>query len=239
MSIGHHGLLFNRVGGDPSWTSVSALLHFDGGNGSTSFIDSGPIGHAVSRGSPATQVSDFVKFGPSSFDPAGTSGFARMAPHDSFNFGSGNFTVEAWIYATAAASGTQAICCKWRNTSSGLSWYMGRDSSGRLFFYYSQNGSSGTFPASTGTIPVSQWVHAAVVRDSSTLRFFINGSASGTASITGTLAATTSVVSVGNDGDNTPIGQRFVGRIDELRITKGVARYTATFTPPTSPFPDF
>lgn len=228
------------IPGDPYWANVSALLHFDGGNGSTTFVDSGPLGLAVTRGSPAIQTNAIAKYGPSCVDIAGSGGFARISTLAPFQFGSGDFTVEAWVYRDIATGATEAICCYWRSSPLSLSWYVGSDNSGRLTCYYSTNGSSATFPSTVNSIPVDAWTHVAVSRQGSSLRFFLNGVLDATHAIgTANLFNSAAAFTVGNDGNTTPAGQRWIGGIDEMRITKGVARYTASFAPPTRAFPNY
>ncbi len=82
------------------------------------------------------------------------------------------------------------------------------------------------------TLPLGEYAHVALVGDSASLKVYING----TQFISVTQAAWASAnypLYIGGGGDN-----QFNGRIDEVRFTLNVARYTANFTPPTAPFPD-
>jgi hypothetical protein len=139
--------------------------------------------------------------------------------------GLGDFTWEAWIYNAAAAG---SLNMYYDQTGGGLAVY--RNASG--FIVVEADGAAGIV-TSANTIPVNQWVHLATTRSGNTARVFINGvldaSATNTTNISGT-----SAISVGaNPGGSFP----FNGYIDDLRFTKGYARYTATFTPPAAPFP--
>jgi hypothetical protein len=73
------------------------------------------------------------------------------------------------------------------------------------------------------------WHHLALVRDSSTLRLFVDGVQEGTAAITGTVNDSTASLVVGNYA--TFAGASWTGWIDEFRLSVGVARWTADFTP--------
>jgi len=89
-------------------------------------------------------------------------------------------------------------------------------------------------PASS--ISVNTWFHFAVVRNGTTFTAYVNGVAG--AAATGVSAAVFYSaqpirIGVASDGSSFP----FTGYIDDLRITKGFARYTANFTPPTAAFP--
>lgn len=218
---------------DPYFANVSCLLHFDGMSGSTTITDSGPGALTFTAGGSAALSNAQSKFGGTSFAPG--TGWARTTSLSGFQLGSGNFTIEGWVYIPSAPAGDRAICTLW--DSGNLGWYMGVGATRALFFYYSPNGSSGSFPASTaGVVPTGAWTHVAVVRNSGTLTFYVNGVSQGTASISGSIFSATPPFSVGADSGTA--GQNFPGYIDDLRVTKGVARYTSAFTPPTMPFPD-
>jgi hypothetical protein len=139
---------------------------------------------------------------------------------------SGDFTIEAWIYLNTVGV-SQTIVTK-GNITGFIFWV-----SGNLRFTW---GTSSILIASS--LSANQWYHVAVVR---------SGSATGNLKIyiDGVLSATSSTA-VTDNFNQTDIGYVGVGRsaanpmngyIDDLRITKGIARYTANFTPPTAPFP--
>jgi hypothetical protein len=99
-----------------------------------------------------------------------------------------------------------------------------------LQFYYT-GGSSVT---STGTIPATTWTHIAVTKSGNTVRLFINGVIDGSNAAFGTGTVNTQALRIGVD--NTNAAGFFNGYIDDLRITRGFARYTANFTPSASAF---
>ena len=87
------------------------------------------------------------------------------------------------------------------------------------------------------TLAASQWYHIALTRESGSTKLFIDGTQAGS-----TYSDTTSYL--GPQGGFLTIGglnQAFTinGYIDDLRITKGIARYTANFTAPTAALPKF
>jgi hypothetical protein len=226
--------------GDPFFSSVSVLLHFDGAVNSTNIIDSGPLNlpFTTDPAGNARLVDSYVRFGPTAFGVL-PNGWARTPSGGPFSFGAGDFTVECWPRKLAATAGTQALCAVWRASPLSLSWYFGVDSSNRLFFYYSINGTAGVFSAFSSTgIPTNQFAHVAASREGANLRIFVNGTLTNTHNIGSSyIFDAVAPFSVGNDSGET--GQPFSGAIDEMRITKGVARYTESFSVPTKPFPDF
>jgi len=96
---------------------------------------------------------------------------------------------------------------------------------------------SGAIVTGSTAISVNTWTHVAVTRNGNTFRLFVNGivDATATSSNSQTLNAA-DVFYVGRSGyDTTRI---VTGYLDDVRITKGYARYTANFTPPTAAFPN-
>jgi len=83
--------------------------------------------------------------------------------------------------------------------------------------------------SSTSVITANTWTHVALVRVSGTVTLYVNGTAVGSGSAPGNCTGTNLVI-----GGYYSTGYLYNGYLDDLRITKGVARYTANFTPPTS-----
>ena len=207
---------------DPDFSNVSLLLHMDDSNGSTTFADSSSNAIAVT-GYGNTQISTAQsKFGTSSAYLDGFGDYlmtaSSLAP---LQMGTGDFTVEAFI-RPEAVNGYRGIIGLGLGDFNTL--YI---LNGQLVWY-----SSGVV---AGTIAVNTWHHVAASRQGTSLRVFLDGTLVNT-SINST-DLTLGRLRVGSNGANT--GEFFQGWIDELRVTKGVARYTANFTPPTAPFPDF
>jgi hypothetical protein len=164
-----------------------------------------------------------VKFGTGSMAFDG-SGDWLQAPASPVNgLGSGDFTVEMWVYMNNT-TGTQVF---YDNTVLGNGPALYSDG-GSLRWY------DGTVRNSGGTISAGVWTHIAVTRASTNLRFFINGVQTPTGFLIGTNYGNNVAVRIGSSF----YGENFNGYIDDLRVTVGVARYTATFTPPTAAFPN-
>ena len=153
-------------------------------------------------------------------------------------FGTGDFTIEAWVYPVSSTARDQQIImtdCSGTSINGGYTASTGirltMQATTRNFRILNDNNVTGY---ATGlTLTASTWQHVAVTRASGTIRFFLNGTVSGT-TITGATGATWTFNSNRNTrigGDNQ--GQAWGGYIDDVRITAGVARYTASFTAPT------
>jgi hypothetical protein len=145
-----------------------------------------------------------------------------LGPNPAFNLSSGDWTIEAWIYRSVANANHCVLnLINASGSNSGLSFYV--NSSNQLA---TDNGSAGAL--SGGTVPANQWVYLAIVRSSGTTTGYVNGTSIGT---TTQAPATAQYARIGGLGGG---GSPFNGYIQDLRITKGVAR---TITTPTAAFP--
>ena len=175
------------------------------------------------------QISTSVKkFGTGSmaFDGS-TSNRIRPPASDLYAFGTGNFTVEAWVYVTNLSTENFVFDTRSSASTAGMGFSL-QPSTGKLRY----SGNANNVLTTTG-VSANTWTHVAWVRNGSTITGYINGVSGGSASNSDNLTQTNGEVG------NVPFSS--VGTnmyIDDLRITKGVARYTANFTAPTAPFPN-
>ena len=160
---------------------------------------------------------------------SGTSGqYLNTVANAAFNFGTSDFTVEAWVFPTSTA-GTRPIVEI--RTTGGANGFAFLSQSGATTLNVFTN--SGFVGASTNSITTNQWNHVALVRSGNTWYYYINGQQSGSFSNSSTQSdgATTGP----KIGGSTSAGEVWVGYLSNVRIVKGVAVYTGNFTPPTSP----
>ena len=214
---------------DPHYANVSLLLHGDGADNGTVFTDNSPSPKTVTTYGNAKTSTAQSKFGGSSIFFDGNGDYLVSPSNSAFQFGTGDFTIEAWVYIPTGISGSYAAICDIRSGPSGNGAVLFKLNSSRQLGYY-----GATETNTTATVPLSTWTHVAISRSSGTTRLFISGDLSATVA----------------DGDNKSINGCYIGRvhdnvhpafsgyIDELRITKGVARYNGNFTPPTEAFPN-
>jgi hypothetical protein len=162
--------------------------------------------------------------------------FLLAASTPNTDFGYGDFTIEAWINRSTESGTNNNIFQKGLTASSNFQLNLSINPSNQLFSFYSTDGSSITTIGTTSTtIPQYTWTHVAVSRSGSTWRYFINGTLQTTTTAAVTLFTGTGLVSVGANPEG---NSGFYGYIDDLRVTKGYARYTASFTPPTAALSD-
>lgn len=223
----------NKVEIDPYFSSVSLLLHMEGTNASTSFVDSGPNALAVTASGNAQISTTQSKFGGAAGSFDGTNSYIT-ATNSVLNVSSGDFTIEFWINFGNVNSGQQPISI-YSGTSLCLAFYT--LSSGTLNYYLSSTGSSWNIASgvSVGSVSANTWYHVALVRSGSTFTPYLNGVAGTTTTSASNLNSQSAFYA--GVSPNTSSGW-FTGKIDDLRITKGVARYTSNFTPRAKAFPD-
>ena len=145
--------------------------------------------------------------------------------------GSGNFTIDGWIYRVGSGA-TQIICCQGGNTGSSTSFGFRLDSSNRLSgFVYS--GTTAYLGNSTAAVSQNQWVYVAMVRNGNTITLYISGSADGTISVTGvSINDSTQPLGIGTYGDLA--ADYFNGYMQDFRITRYARDVTVV---PTAAFP--
>jgi hypothetical protein len=163
----------------------------------------------------------------------GSTQYLTVAPNAAFNMGSGDFTIEAWVYFTASGRQTITTQCDSGGTNTSTSFFFERNASGYLNLSVCSGGTA--YPA-TGTtvIPTNQWVHVAGVRSGNTTYCYLNGILQATASVTG-VTINSSAYNLQISGYGTSTANVLSGYISNFRIVKGTAVYTSGFTPPTSP----
>lgn len=213
---------------DPFYDNVVLNMHMNGPNTSTAFVDE--KGKVITVAGNAQLSTAQSKFGGSSALFDGTGDYLTVPGTSDFVFGTGDFTIEFWINTTD----NNFVPLDFWVTGS-TAWQIFVHASGYLQWYVSSAIKSGAIPVNTGS-----WLHVAICRASSSLMFFVNGVMDGTATTDSTNYSTTqSVLSVAAQVNNRNATYDFGGYIDDLRITKGTARYTTNFIPNSLPNPDY
>jgi len=204
---------------------------------SNRFIDNSSNNFTITRNGD-TRVVAFSPFNPTASWSAATYGgsgyfdgsgdYLSAASNAAFGVGSGDFTIECWIYLTSNFNSTgRGIITAAYNTNFAL---IGTNSgAGNKVDFYVANT---VMSSGTNYISLNSWTHIACVRSSGTTKIYFNGVEVGSsASLTGTGA--TAAVYVGTLSHDTTGTMN--GYIADARIVKGTAVYTSAFTPPTAP----
>jgi len=165
----------------------------------------------------------------------GTGDYISIPDSDDWNFAAGDFTIDTWVKFTnvtdtgqgivrqLTSSGTDGFTLVW-NSTDGLAFYV--------------NGSTIPVKYAAFSPTINTWYHVAVTRNSNTWRIFLNGAvvATGTSSVTITNSSQSLEIGKGATFSSNWSGVdnfSLIGYVDEFRISKGVARWTAAFTSPT------
>ena len=210
--------------------TTSLLLHMDGGHGvGAPTLDA--TGKTVTVVGTAILSTTQSKFGGASLALNGTTQYLTAADCPDFDFGSGDFTVEAWVYATTIQN--SCVAAKGANAAFGPFRIQYAVTTGIVTGYASTNGSS-WITVTGSAVSANTWTHLALVRYGTSLQMYVNGVAAVSAgAVSGSVTTNSTAVSAGATSD----AAAFVaGYMDEVRITKGLAVYTTAFTPPTAPF---
>jgi len=177
------------------------------------------------------QISTSVKkYGTGSLAFDGTGDYLFGGNYLSATFGTGDFTIEMWLYYSSSAAGSDfLIDCRPAATNGA---YPTIYADTGILYYFANSGTRIT----SSSISTNTWMHVAVCRSGTSTKMFINGTQTGSTYTDSTnyICRTDGPV-IGADRN---FGDSLLGYIDDFRITKGYARYTATFTPPTAAFPN-
>lgn len=209
---------------DPHWNSVELLLHFDGANGSTTFLDSSRKARGVTPVGNAQITTAQSVFGGASYLGDGNGDGVSLASSADLASGSSDFTLECRVRFASAATNRQLWVSQ---VTGGLSWAI---EGGNLImgaYNVAYHITQAWSPA------LNTWYALALSRTGSTLRMFVDGVQ--IASYGSAYAYATGAVEIG--GQSSAPTRSVNGWMDELRFTKGVGRYTANYTPATRVFP--
>jgi hypothetical protein len=228
-----------KVPVDPQYGSVSLLLHGNGTNGSTTITDNSPSPKTVTAVGNAQISTAQSKFGGASIAFDGNGDYLTAANNASLNFGSGDFTVECWVYLAglpALNGDSQRAACLVAYGTNGTSvagYQLLINTTTNQLLFYNTGASIASF-----TWSLTTWYHVAYTRSGSTNRLFVNGNSLTLTTNTFTPAeSATDTLRIGAERKYVSYDDDLNGYIDDLRITKA-CRYTANFTPPTAQFPD-
>ena len=210
----------------------------DNSTNNFTFTKSGDV--SVSSATPFTANSSYSTYGSTYFD--GTGDYLTVPGTNITNIFTGDFTIEAWLYPTAAFSSSwvtsdggftdiPVMICNASPTSSNYFWAFGPSSTGTVRFITSSIYFNTV--TSTATCTVNAWNHLALVKIGTTYKIYVNGVGTAGTTITtspGTAFSDAAGISIGANN-----GKYITGYLSNARIVKGTAVYTANFTPPTAP----
>jgi hypothetical protein len=221
-------------------------LHFDGVNNQTTTVDSSCYGHPVSFVGNAKLSSLQKKFGFTSLLLDGSGDYITTPFTEDLDFGSGNFTVEFWVYLNS----TTRQYFFGPGTDSASHYGLGLDynsvTTQKLGLWVSSNGSTWDIINADGggngigaSIPTQNvWHHIAVVRNGNSWVVYLDGVADISVTVVGNIFARSgSLFNIGRCAYSSPFYANYY--IDEFYVSKGIARYVSAFTLPSYPYSKF
>jgi len=219
----YNALKSRYPGGDPDYDKVSLLLRMNGSNGSTTFTDGSINNFTVTVFGNAQVTTTDPKFGTGSLTLDGSGDYLTLPANAAFQFGTGDFTVECWVYVNSGNSNKGLFTFGTTNSGLAVLIYLNQ-------WYLTTAGGGGT---PMGGATTDTWQHLAVTRSGSSLRMFINGIQLGS-TLSNSTNLSDNALKIGYYYTPTLGGFAFTidARIDDFRVTKGLARYTSDFTPP-------
>ena len=208
-----------NVGEDPYYNNVLLLLRADGANGSTTILDESSYARTMTAYADANLSTSQVKFGTASLYFDGANDYVEGPSSADWALVDTDYCVEFWIYPV----GSQLTASGIIGTYTGWNSYAGKWQiimTGSTLYAMTSGGSYGI----SATLTASTWSHVAWVRAGTTASLYVNGISQAS-------------TSANNYTNYAPIRlgtafNVFSGYLDDIRITKGVARYTSNFTPP-------
>jgi len=227
LDTGFHSLAFTPTGGSTVDSRTVLLLHCDGADGSTTFIDSSPYAHTVTANSGAQLDTAQSKFGTAAGLFSADNHSINLDGSSDFTFDAGDFTIEMFVRLSTLRAENQHIYDSRPSGSSDDDYPILHITSSGVIRYF-----RGDVAVITGsTLSVNTWYHIAVARASGVSRLFVNGVLVGSATDTTAYRNGASRPIIGVRGSDA-LDNEFFGWIDELRVSKGIARWTDSFTPP-------
>ena len=149
-----------------------------------------------------------------------------------FDMGSGDFCIEGWLYVRSVTSAAPVLMHGHITTSNAFDWKITVGTSGEMYMEGYYGGSSTTLNTGNNTCPNTQWIHWAYTRNGNKIRAFINGVEKANATISGSLDHDHDSLKI--SGFNISNVYRYLdGAVQDIRIYKGAAKYTANFKAPT------
>ena len=217
-------------GGIDQYTKL--MLHFDGSNGSNTFLDSEYTPKTVQGYGDAQISTDYSVFGGASLKLDGSNGsYISIPASPDWNF-SGNFTIDFWWKDVGGSNSYPIISM---GDTSGSYSLLITDTNGGIVLSLSSNGINWDISnyIQIGTSSGTGFDHFAIVRAGSTYYTFQNGV------LTGSIGSQLSPFYSGSNSLNIGYWSGYgyaMGYLDEFRISNGIVRWASNFTPPSSPY---
>lgn len=223
------GMATGGGGGDPHWDKVVALCHFNGTDGSTVITDSSSYARTLTAQADAQIDTAQSMFGGASLELDGTGDRVTSSSASALLIGTQDFTLEGWLRTSTMNRGILDL-----RLSGETGIYFGvADTTGALQAFTNSGSSVNLFGATN--VCDGSWHAYAFSRVAGTLRLFVDGVLDGSGAMANNIGQFgVGQMTIGAANNNTV---NFLGHLDEMRLTIGVGRYTASYSP-SGPFPN-
>lgn len=217
--------------GDPYWSNVVSLLHFDGADNSTTITDEIPRTWTVNGN--ARLRTEQRKWGPSSLYLDGSGDYLSTPNSPGLTLAGTDATIECWVRPETLSRHMNIASKRPTSADSEFIFYI---SGGEVRVVAWNNGS--VVVEANGGVQLSEntWHHVALSVVGNVWRIFVDGVLSATDTASGAVQGNSDPIFIGRDRSTS--SRDFLGYIDDFRWTAGIGRYTESFTPPDGPFPD-
>jgi hypothetical protein len=166
------------------------------------------------------------KYGSASLLLNGTTDYATVPTSIDFAFGTGEFCVEMWVYRTGGTGAIQVLA-DFRSVNPQIVPVLYLSATN---YYPALTVNGATEIIGTTTVPLNTWTHIALAKSGTSTKIFMNGVQQGS-TYTDNNNYIQGPLTIGARFDGTTA---FYGNIDDIRVSKGTAQYTGTFTAPTT-----
>lgn len=228
ITHGPYGFIFSF---DDRWSTVSLLLHLDGSvvdeSGLCIFNRVGVTNYGAGIFNKAIELL-----------PTSSSSINGLEEQSDSNpalsFGTGDFTIELFVKPSASFTQSDQALLSLFQVHVFAGWQLLLSSLKPAMYRYDNGGR--TFLSSNTALITGEWSHIAACRVNGVVTMYVNGASIGSADNGSNYSSLSTRLTIGYQGYGSAT-YPFTGMIDEVRVTKGLARYTSNFTPPTEPHP--
>jgi hypothetical protein len=222
--------------GNDSFTKV--LLPFDGADASTTITDANVGGSAhtwTAAGNAQLDNGIAPKFGSAALLLDGTGDFVTTPDSTDFTLGSSDFTIDCWFNVAGGSGARRGIGGQGNSGLTSFSWLIELQATNIMRGSVTTNGSTQTSAAGSTAFTSTGWHHVAFVRTGNVLKLFLDGvQEGGDVAFASAVFDSANKLGVGCMGEIATL--TWNGSLDQFRMSVGVARWTANFTPPAGPY---